>query len=56
MPKRKADAGGGSEAAPGEEDASQAVLDDVLRVVRDCLVKLRAGDLFMADVTARLTK
>ena len=50
MPKRKADAGGGSEAAPGEEDASQAVLDDVLRVVRDCLVKLRAGDLFTADL------
>ena len=46
MPKRKANAGGGSEAA-GEEDASQAVLDDVLRVVRDCMVKLKAGDLFV---------
>ena len=46
MPKRKANAGGGSEAA-GEEDASQAVLEDVLRVVRDCLVKLKAGDLFV---------
>jgi len=50
MPKRKADTGGGSKATPGEEDGSQAVLDDVLRVVRDCLVKLRAGDLFMADL------
>ena len=44
MPKRKA------EAATGEEDASQAVLDDVLRVVRDCLVKLRAGELVTADL------
>ena len=44
MPKRKANAGGGSEAT-GEEDTSQAVLEDVLRVVRDCLVKLKAGDL-----------
>ena len=49
MPKRKANSAGASEAA-GEEDASQAVLDDVLRVVRDCLVKLKAGDLFMADL------
>jgi hypothetical protein len=47
MPKRKANTGGGSEAA-GEGGASQAVLDDVLRVVRDCLVKLKAGDLFMS--------